>query len=147
LILVTAQTSREPVRVQITEGPGYLRADLYNRRTPEETRTFLNEVAAECIKRGLFRLLIFVHSSKPMFTVEKYGFSSYADLAAKHSGRIALVTDSVECCIAQDYVALLARLRGANVRTFRESAAAIRWLIDRTESRDTAKGPATQPLP
>lgn len=138
---VTDEALREPVRYEITLKPGYLRADLYNRQTAEETRAFLDEVVGECIKRYLYRVLIFVHTSKPVFTVEKYGFSSFVELAMRYSGKVALLTDSVECRMAQDYVAMLARLRGANVRTFRDDGAAIRWLIDRRESRDRRRQP------
>ena len=138
---VTDQALREPMRYEIAPARGYLKADLYNRQTADDTRRFLIEVAGECIKRHLYRVLIFVHASKPVFTVEKYGFSSFVELVLRYSGKIALVADSVECRIAQDYVAMLARLRGANVRAFREDTVAVQWLIDRRELRDRRQQP------
>ena len=119
------------MRYQITVESGYLRADLFFRRTAGETREFLNAVAAEGIKHQLWRILISVHASRPIFTVEKYGLSSFLDLAARYAEKIALHADAIETHLAHDYAALLARARGINVRTFRNSAAAIEWLNDR----------------
>lgn len=125
---VTHQAPRSPMRYEIVANPRYLRADLFNRQTAEETGAFLGAVANECIRRGCNRVLISVHSSKPIFTVEKYGLSSFVELAVKYSGRIAVHTDSPEVRFAHEYAVMLARLRGLNVRTFRDEAAAIAWL-------------------
>lgn len=127
---VTAPVMFSPMRYEIVAGPQYLRADLYNRRTAKETREFLAAVADECIRRRCFRVLVSVHSSKPIFTLEKYGFSGFIELALKHCARVAVLTDSSEMRVAQDYAVMLARLRGVNVRTFRDDAAAVAWLVN-----------------
>lgn len=101
---------------------------MFNRQTAEETREFLSAVADECIRRRCYRVLISVRSSKPIFTVERYGLSSFIELALKHSGQFALLADSRESRIAQEYVVMRARLRGVNVRTFRDEATAAQWL-------------------
>jgi hypothetical protein len=119
------------MKYQITVEPGYLRADLFFRRTAGETREFLDAVAAEGIKHQCCRVLISVHASRPIFTVEKYGISSFLDLAVRYAEKVALHADAIEIHIAHDYVALLARARGINVQTFRNEAAAIEWLKDR----------------
>lgn len=126
--MVTDQAVRSTMRYQISAGPEYLRAELFNRQTAQETAEFLSAVAEECIQRRCYRVLISVHSSKPIFTVERYGLSSFIELALKHSGQFALLADSRESRIAQEYVVMLARLRGVNVRTFRDEAAAGQWL-------------------
>lgn len=120
----------------LTVEPGYLRAELFNRRTAEETRQFLNAVAAEGTKHQLRRALISVNNSDAIFSLESYGFSSFVDLAEKMSDRIALVADSRELRFAHEYAAMLARWRGINVRTFRDETAAVEWLKNRRERQD-----------
>ena len=116
------------MRYEIVVGPKYVRADLYHRRTAEDTRKFLGELAAECIRLQCFNVLVSVHASKPIFTLERYGFSSFIQIALRHSAKIAAVTDNAEQRVAHEYAVMLARLRGVNVRTFREEAAAAAWL-------------------
>src|SRR5258706_11002254 len=116
---------------RITAESGYLKAELFNRRTAEETRTFLDAVVAEGVKRQLRIALISVRASDPIFSLERYGFSAFVDLAKQISDRIALMADSTELRIAQEYVAMIARWRGINVRTFRDEAAALNWLMAR----------------
>lgn len=125
---VTAQAMFSPMRYEIVAGPQYLRADLYNRRTAKETREFLAALADECIRLDCFRVLVSVHASKPIFTLEKYGFSMFIEIALEHSAKIAVLTDNPEMRIAHEYAVMLARLRGINVRTFRDDAAAVAWL-------------------
>ncbi len=117
---------------------------MYFRRTAGETREFLDAVAAEGIKNQCWRILVSVHASRPIFTVEKYGISSFLDLAVRYAEKIALHADAIEIHIAHDYIAFLARARGINVRTFRSEAAAIEWLRDRryrSERRRRAERP------
>jgi hypothetical protein len=131
--VVTGQTMFSPMRYDIVAEPHYVRADLYHRRTAQETGMFLAAVAEECIRLNCFRVLVSVHSSKPIFTLEKYGFSMFIRLALKYSGRFAVLTDNPEMRIAHEYAVMLARLRGVNVRTFRDEAAAVAWLEDGRE--------------
>jgi hypothetical protein len=140
------------MRYRITVEPDYVSAELFDRKTAEETRAFLAAVAAECRRHQLPRVLISVQSSRPIFSVEKYGLSSFVELAVKFSGKIAVLGDSAESRIAQEYGAMLARLRGANVRTFRDKATAIGWLTDARRGpesgrlQDSRSGAAKRPL-
>jgi hypothetical protein len=118
------------MRYQILPLPLYLRADLHQRKSAEETRQFLEAVAAEGIRLGKWRVLISVHESDPIFTVEKYGLSAFIETAQKYAERIALVADTREVRIAHEYAAVLIRLAGVDVRTFEEEAPAIAWLED-----------------
>lgn len=118
---------------QITGGPDYLKAELFDRQTAEETRQFLNALVAECIQRECFRVLISVRSSRPIFSVEKYGLAAFIDAALRHSGKVAVLADSMEVRIAHEYAVTLARLRGVNIRTFRDEADAVEWLNDGAE--------------
>lgn len=145
--LASPQAPANAMWYQMTVEPVYLRADLYSRRTAAETREFLNGVAAECIRHQRWRLLISVHSSRPIFTVEKYGLSEFLDIAARYAEKIALLADSLEIRFAHEYAAMLARLRGINVRTFRDEAAAIEWLKDRRYRRDRRERAGRQESP
>lgn len=113
---------------QITDASGYLRAELHDRQTADETRQFLNALVAECVKRDCFRVLISVHSSRPIFSVEKYGLSAFIETAIKNAAKIAVLADSPEIRLAHEYAVMLARLRGVNVRAFRDETAAVEWL-------------------
>lgn len=119
------------MRYRIAVESDFVSAELFDRRTPEETQAFLAAVTATCLERRLFRVLISVRSSRPIFRADRYGLASFIELATRHSGKIAVLADSIEGRIAQDYAAMLARLRGVNVRTFRERTAAIQWLTER----------------
>ena len=113
---------------QITDASDYLRAELFDRQSAEETRQFLNALLAECVKRDCFRVLISVRASRPIFSVEKYGLSAFIETAIKNSAKIAVLADSPEVRLAHEYAVMLARLRGVNVRAFRAETAAAEWL-------------------
>lgn len=130
---VTARAMLSPMRYEIVAEPRYVRADLYNRQTARETGEFLTAVADECITRGCFHVLVSVHASRPIFTLERYGFSAFIELALRHSAKVAILTDNPEMRIAHEYVVMLARLRGVNARTFRDETAAIAWLESGTK--------------
>lgn len=121
---------------RISAEPEYLKAELFNRRSAEETREFLQALAAEGMKQGVRRALISVSNSRPIFAVERYGFSAFAHLAERISDRIALMADTRELRIAQEYAAMLARWRGINVRTFADEDTARAWLTDRRRQAD-----------
>jgi len=107
---------------------GYLRAELFNRQTVDETRQFLEATLAAAIEHRLPLVLIRVRNSVPIFTVERYGLSDYLELAFKSRYRIALVGDTVELRIAHQYIATMARMRGVRLRAFADEAGAIAWL-------------------
>ena len=120
---------------RISAEPGYLRSELYNRQTVEETRKFLDTVLAAAVEHGLGHVLICVRNSVPIFTIERYGFSSYLDLAFKSHYKIALVGDTLELRIAHQYIATIARMRGVKLRAFPEESAAIAWVTSGEPSR------------
>jgi hypothetical protein len=113
---------------QITDASNFLRAELFNRQTADETREFLSALLAECVRHDCFRVLISVHSSRPIFSVEKYGLSKFIEIAIKNAAKVAILADSPEIRLAHEYAVMLARLRGVNVRAFRDEAAAAGWL-------------------
>ncbi len=113
---------------KITIEPEYLRAELFNRETMEETREFLRIVADAAMKHRRSWVLICVNSSNPVFTVERSGFLAYfKKLSADPSHKIALLGDSEELGISHQYIELIGRQQGVNVQSFRDEASAVKW--------------------
>jgi hypothetical protein len=118
---------------EITVEPDYLRVDLFNRQTAEETRDALAAIAAGARKHKPSQILISVHASKPIFKVEQYGLLNYfRELGAESKCRIALTGDSDELRLSQQYIESLARRSGGiNLRSFPSEQAALDWFRDR----------------
>jgi hypothetical protein len=123
-----AQVGHSKAWHRISVGADYLRAELFNRQTADETRRFLDALHAAALEHRRARLLICVRNSKPIFTVERYGISRYLELAFKSAYKVALMGDTPELRIAHQYIALLAVMRGVNLRTFQNEVVAIEWL-------------------
>jgi hypothetical protein len=117
------------MRFSIRHVGDYLRGDLYERKTAEETRQFLQAVAAEALKLGVDRVLVSVHASRPIFRVQQLDLPElFETIASRPAHRVATAADSFEGRLAQQYVVTLARQRGLNVRSFRSEAEAVAWL-------------------
>lgn len=121
---------------------GFLRADLLERETAEETRRFLRAVVFESVKHGCSRVLVHVRSSKTLFTVERFGvLETFKKLASDPAHRIALLGDTVELGMSHDYVALLAHQQGITLRNFKNESEAVDWLRDRRQPGDRRHRP------
>jgi len=118
------------VRYSIVTLKDYVRAELLERKTAEETREFLVKLAAEALKHGKARLLICVHSSRPIFKVEEYQASAYLkELAARPGFKVALVSSRLDVRAAHEYLEVLARQQCANLRSFSDESPAAEWLM------------------
>lgn len=107
----------------------YLRAEIANRRTAEETKQFLNAIASEAEKTGCRKALICVHRSHAIFKVAEYDLAHFLALMSKwRSAQVALVTDSADVRASHEYVEVLAKQRGLTVRSFEDEARAVQWL-------------------
>src|SRR4051812_9923504 len=107
----------------------YIRAELLERETVEETREFLKALAAEALSQKKAAVLICVHSSRPIFKVEEYQASFYLkELAARPGYKAALVSSRLDIRAAHEYLEVLARQQGAQVRSFSDESAAAAWL-------------------
>lgn len=116
---------------------GFLRADLLERETAEETRRFFRAVVFESVKHRCSRVLVHVRSSKTLFTVERFGvLETFKKLASDPAHRIALLGDTVELGMSHDYVVLLARQQGITLRNFQNEAQAVEWVRDRRQPGD-----------
>ncbi|HYS51609.1 MAG TPA: hypothetical protein VEM33_07000 [Burkholderiales bacterium] len=116
---------------------GFLRAELLDRETAEETRRFFRAVVFESVRHGCSRVLVHVRSSKTLFTVERFGvLETFKKLASDPAHRIALLGDTVELGMSHDYVVLLARQQGITLRNFQNESQAIEWVRDRRQPED-----------
>jgi hypothetical protein len=117
---------------EITLGPGYLKADVFNRQTVEETRNALAVIASEARKHRRSQILISLHASRSIFKVEQFGLVDFfKEIEAISQCRIALTGDSEEQRLSQEYVESLAQGLGVNVRSFSSEQAALDWFRDR----------------
>ena len=122
---------------KISAEPDYLRAELLDRETVEETQQFLRAVVRQNAKYQRHCVLILVRLSKPVFQVAAHRLIEYIEELSRDPVRqIALVGDSMGLQMSHEYIELLARQRGLNVRSFREEAAALGWLKDQRQSAD-----------
>ena len=119
------------MRFVINQADGYLRGDLYERRTAEETREFLLAMAQAARTSRASRALISVHASQPVFRVQQYGLPEFlAILASRPDHRVAIVADDMAGRLCQQYVVTLAKLSNLNVESFTDERRAIAWLRD-----------------
>jgi hypothetical protein len=122
---------------RITLDRGVLRAELFGRETVEETKTFFQAVLRASRETRCPRILISVRSSKPIFQVERHGLIEYfRELALASSRRIALLGDSRDLQLSHEYVELIARQHGLNVRSFPDETAAYQWFRDPRRERE-----------
>ena len=111
---------------KITAEPGYLRAELFERETVEETRAFLDAVVRDNAIHRRTRVLILVRASKSIFQVVAHGLMEcFEQLSATVPGQIALVGDTRDLRLSHEYIEVIARQRGLNVRSFRDEPAAL----------------------
>ena len=117
------------MRFTIEQVGSYIRGDLYERETAEETRQFLEALAAEALKRRVARILISVHSSRALFRAqESFVVPMFHLLAPLGGHRLALVADTRDVRLAQEYAAVSAVQKGLTVKCFAREDEAIAWL-------------------
>jgi hypothetical protein len=125
------------MKYQITMEGGFLRADLLERETAEETRAFLQAVVLGSVNHRCSRILVHVRLSNPLFTVERHGvLGLFKKIASDPLHRIALLGDTLELGMSHDYVSLLGRQQGINLRSFKTAEEAVEWLKNRLETVD-----------
>jgi hypothetical protein len=114
---------------RIAREKNFLRADLFHRETAEEAKEFFGAVADTAVRRGCCCVLISVHASSPLFTVDRSGFlTEFAGVGSDPAHKIALVADSEELNYSHEYLELLGQRHGLNVRHFRNETSALEWL-------------------
>jgi hypothetical protein len=107
----------------------YLRAELFERKTPEDTQQFIQALMAKALEAGCTRMLVCVRHSRPIFKLQSYGIVEFfRRVAANPANRVALLSDSEEMRSSQQYIEMLGREQGAKARAFRDEPAALLWL-------------------
>lgn len=113
----------------IEQGTGCVRAELFGRQTAAETLEFVRALAGEVQKNGCTAVLVRVRNSRPIFRLDPDGVAEQLRrLAGSARYRIALLADTEELRASHEYIEVLARQQGANLRAFRDEASALDWL-------------------
>ena len=82
---------------QISTVNGFLKAELLDRETADETREFLRSVVLATINHRCTRVLVSVRLSRPLFTIERSGvLMTLKRIASDPTHKIALLGDTVE---------------------------------------------------
>ncbi len=123
------------MRYKIEPQAGYLKAEMVERDTAEETAAFV-EAIVEALRAGRAdRLLVSIRSSRPVFKVEEWKLSAALDKVMSIAGlKVAFIADVREVQMSQEYIALLGRQRGLQFESFDSEAAALAWLTSSASS-------------
>jgi hypothetical protein len=118
------------MRYTIEIGPHYIKAEMIDRDTAEETREFVDAVLAALREHKLPRVLISTRESRPLYKVESWNLSGTLEQLAGMQGlKVALLSDSKELAMSQQYIELLAQQRGLAFKTFKSEKPAAQWLM------------------
>jgi hypothetical protein len=121
------------MRYTIVAGPQYIKAEMVERDTAEETKEFVHAILETLRKHKPPRVLISIRSSRPVYKVDSWNLSGALDQMVPLKGlQVALVADRRELAMSQEYIALLARQRGVDFRTFEAEKEAAEWLVEPT---------------
>lgn len=117
------------LRYTIEKPAGYLRAEMVERDTAEETAQFV-EAIVEALRAGTAdKVLISIRNSRPVFKVEQWRLSAALDKVTGIAGlRVAFIADTREVQMSQQYIALLGRQRGLQFEAFEREPDALAWL-------------------
>jgi hypothetical protein len=118
------------MRYTIEVGPHYIKAEMVDRDTAEETREFVDAILDALREHKRLRLLISTRSSRPVYKVESWNLSGALDQVAGMKGlKVAFLADSRELALSQQYIELLAVQRGLAFKTFDSEKRAAEWLM------------------
>jgi hypothetical protein len=117
------------MRYTIEVGPHYIKAEMVDRDTAEETKEFVDAILDALRKHKLLRVLISIRLSRPVYKVESWNLSGALDQVTGLKGlKVAFVADSKELAMSQQYIELLAQQRGLAFKTFNSEQRAADWL-------------------
>jgi hypothetical protein len=119
------------VQYNIEVLPGYIKAEMVERDTAAETQEFVAAILEALRSRRIFKVLISIRSSRPVFKVEEWNLTGALDQLVNAPGlKVAFIADTKEISLSQEYIALLAQQRGLAFRAFSAEKAAVGWLLE-----------------
>jgi hypothetical protein len=120
------------MRYTIEKCAGYIKAEMVERDSAEETKQFVLAILAELRKGETARVLISTRKSRPVYKVESWDLSAALNelMPLKDRLKVAFISDSRELALSQEYIELIARQRGLAFRTFPSEPAAVAWLTE-----------------
>src|SRR5258706_5854636 len=125
------------MRCEITVEPVFLKAEVFDRDTPEETREAFAAIAAAAREHACSQILIAVRASRPITQIEQSRFlEAFREFSGTPRHRIALTGDSDELRLSQQYVESGARRDGINALSLPNEQAALDWFRDRRWTPD-----------
>jgi hypothetical protein len=109
----------------------YLRVELLDQGTVDETRAFLRAVFSASLERLRAHILIYVRTRRPLFTAgaSKTLFPDVRGIEWYRSNKIAIVGNCAVLGLRGNDLETCARR--LNLSIFAEEAAALRWFNDR----------------
>ena len=116
---------------RITLAADFLRAELFDRETADEVKSFLRIVADACEKNQRACILLRVHPMTPMFQDDPYELFRYIGaLPLPPSWKIALVGDTTDFQATHESVEAVAGKFKLNLWAFQNEAQALPWFRD-----------------
>jgi len=116
---------------KITIEAGFLRAELFDRETVDEVKSFLRVVADACEKNQRTCILLRIDPLAPMFLADPYELFRYiGKLPLPPSWKIALVGDTTDFQATHENVEAVAGKFRLNLWTFQDEAQALLWFRD-----------------
>jgi hypothetical protein len=119
------------VQYKIELCAGYIKAEMIERDTAAETREFVAAILDALRSHRIFKVLISIRSSRPVFKVEEWNLSGTLEQVIGAPGlKVAFIADTKEIGMSQEYIALLGQQRGLAFRAFGAEKAAVAWLLE-----------------
>ena len=116
---------------RITVAADFLRAELFDRETADEVKSFLRIAADVCEKNQRTCILLRIDSMTPMFQEDPYELFRYiGSLPLPPSWKIALVGDTTDFQATHESVEAVAGKFRLNLWTFQNESQALLWFRD-----------------
>ena len=117
-----------PFQIRFDIRSDHLRAFVTGPRdSMEVSRSFWNEIAEECLSRGLLKVLVEEDFPNAISEVELYELITQAEDALRQL-RIAFVDRRADHAESNRFAETVARNRGLVVKIFEDTEAAAHWL-------------------
>ena len=108
---------------------------MVERDTAAETSEFVSAILEALRLHRIFKVLISIRSSRPVFKVEEWNLSGVLERVMRLPAlKVAFIADTKEISLSQEYIALLAQQRGLAFQAFSAETAAVGWLLEEEPS-------------